>query len=635
MSLVQKFLPSELQNWFKESKIELAVEDILIGIQKGFYDAEQGSESIRLLIQKGLETTPIPDQLNFDHFRNLIDEGDYIQATGKLDYSRSGEPSLFVEKYRILTKSLRPLPDTIEYSNTESRYLDRVADFKSNTKDENDLSIREVVKLKAKYWDIWRDEMDKEEFLAVECPVFEAIPGGAETKPFKTFYNELDQEMSLRISLELPLKKLIAGGFERVYEIGRIFRNEGSSPQHLQEYTAIEWYCAYTDYDWAAKFVKRVYQRIVEEILGKMVQIAYNGKTVDWSEWCSATEAKRNGWELVTKEDEPNAGWPKIKYFEAVRHFSGGKIDTENKTAEELVEMSFENGISEARVEDGMGNLLDRLWKKARVNTSNPFFLILPPVELEPLAKRDPNNKELTQRWQVVAGGAELGKAFSELNDPIDQFGRFDEQQKAKDEGNEEAQSMDLDYIKAMEYGMPPMSGFGTSERFVSFLLGKHIKECVTFPHVRTEEVNINKTTKVFHIILNEDPKIPQWQKLNAASHLTGAVIAHNLSKRDVIDIDKGITQDGLEIPMDLRWGIVIKKAKSQEIIDLFKTSQKDNELETTVFGEEFFTAKDDIQAIEMLKKKDAKDINWIGVLIYGPKNKVEKATKNFIKFEE
>jgi lysyl-tRNA synthetase, class II len=180
-----------------------------------------------------------------------------------------------------------------------------------------------------------------------------------------------------------------------------------------------------------------------------------------------------------------------------VRYFSDGKIDTMGKTDEELVSMCNSLGIMDVKIADGTATLLDKLWKKARVNTVHPFFLVLPPVELEPLAKRDPQNPKLTQRFQVVAGGAELGKAFSELNDPIDQFGRFEHQQKARDEGNDEAQFMDKAYVEAMEYGMPPMAGFGTSERFVSFLLGKHIKECVTFPHVRNKMVNDTKNEEI------------------------------------------------------------------------------------------------------------------------------------------
>ena len=486
--LTEQFLTPDMLSWTKVTGLYPQIESILENIKKSYYDSKKGAKMILALVEFELEKNPL-NTMNFEHFRSLVEQGDYIQVYGQLDYSKSGEPSLFVEEYKILTKALRPLPEKMEYDNTESRYLDKVADYKMNTRDENGLSVRDVVRMKSKYWEIWRDEMTKEGFLSVECPIFESIPGGAEAKPFTTFYNELDQEMYLRISLELPLKKLIAGGFEKVYEIGRIFRNEGSSPQHLQEYTQIEWYCAYRDYDWAASFVKRVYQRVVLELLETMIQVDYNGNQINWGEWCSRAEAKKNNWELIGMDgqENPEIGWPKINYFDAVRYFSGGVIDTENKTEQELCDMGKQFDL-DMTVDLGLATLLDKLWKKARVNTHNPFFLCLPPVALEPLAKRDPKNPELTQRWQVVAGGAELGKAFSELNDPIDQFGRFEDQQKARDAGNEEAQFMDTNYVKAMEYGMPPMAGFGTSERFVSFLLGKHIRECVTFPHIRENQ---------------------------------------------------------------------------------------------------------------------------------------------------
>ncbi len=562
-------------------------------------------------------------ELNFKNFVKLVDEGDYIQATGKLELSQSGQPSLFVDSYKILTKSIRPLPDKLEYNNLEQRYLDRTADFKLNTLDENGLSTRDIVRIKSKYWQIWREEMEIEGFLPVEIPVLEQIPGGAEAKPFVTYYNELDQDMYLRISLELPLKKLIAGGFESVYEIGRIFRNEGSSPQHLQEYTQIEWYKSYTDYIWAAKFVKRVYQRIVMEILGDTKQIDYNGNEINWGDWCTPELAAEKGWEMI-------GGWPMIPYFDAMRYFSNGEIDTENKTAEELVELGKKHDIDDLSVELGIGTLLDKLWKKVRVNTRDPFFLCLPPVELEPLAKRDPKNPNLTQRWQIVAGGAELGKAFSELNDPIDQFGRFQEQQKARDAGNDEAQFMDEGYVKAMEYGMPPMSGFGTSERFVSFLLGKHIRECVTFPHIKSNENQAAKTkeTNVAHCVVLKNDDIELWEQINASSHLSASFAAREGRKLFYTDSCK--SSDGTEILMNIQDAIVIKQAdSSNELLELKKLAESNN-LTISVFTKAMIKTSDDSKIVESYSKKPIEDIEFRGILVYGKINTVRKITENF-----
>jgi lysyl-tRNA synthetase class 2 len=353
---------------------------------------ESNPEGFQFIFKKDdLPGKVTQESLTFEEFKSLIDEGDYIQATGKLDYSQRGEPSLFVTEFRILTKSIRPLPDTLEYSNVEERFTNRVVDFKMNTRDKESLSVRDIVRLKARFWKIWREELDSEGFLEVECPIFEHIPGGANAKPFTTYYNELDQEMYLRISLELPLKKLIAGGFEKVYEIGRIFRNEGASPQHLQEYTQIEYYWAYTDYHQAMEFVSRVYKRIVEEINGNLITKDYYDNEINWGDWMTKEEADKNGWTLVN-------GWPAIPYFEAIKYFSKDSVDLDGKTHTELLKVAKKYEV-EVESNISYGNLLDKIYKKiARPNIINPIFLYAQPVELEPLAKRDPEKPKISSQ---------------------------------------------------------------------------------------------------------------------------------------------------------------------------------------------------------------------------------------------
>jgi lysyl-tRNA synthetase, class II len=625
---IRDYKLAELDNLFKttlpegESHLVGRIKTIRMSGKIAFYILEDESlpEGFQVILKKDV----LPERSNFESFsfediKTTLDDGDYVQVKGKLELSLRGQQSMMVNAITILTKALRPLPDELDYTNLEERYTNRVVDYKMNTKDDNGLSVRDVVRLKAKYWNIWREEMEKEGFTSVENPIFEHTPGGAEAKPFTTFYNELDQDMYLRISLELPLKRLIAGGFERVYEIGRIFRNESSSPQHLQEYSQIEWYCAYTDYNWAGNFVKRVYQRIVKEVLGDYTQVDYYGTTINWGEWCTKEEADKNDWEL-------EGGWPKIKYFDAVRYFSNGKIDTEQKTAEELVAMCNDNGIEDVRIEDGMATLLDKLWKKARVNTTNPFFLILPPVELEPLAKRDPSEQHLTQRWQIVAGKAELGKAFSELNDPIDQLSRFSEQQAARDAGNDEAQFQDDDYIKAMELGMPPMSGFGTSERFLSFLLGKHIKECSTFPYIkRIEKALTKKRTMVAHAVILDLPSIPMWSKLNACSHL-GAAFAARVGKA-LIDVENSESKDGFLIPMNIQHAIINYKTEDRAKLINYIMRAEQLGLECSVFTEDMRNSSNDSDVEFEHSKKPIESINILGVCIYGKKSDVELLT--------
>lgn len=581
-----------------------------------------------------LTESGIPDKaLTFEDFKNLIDEGDYIQATGKLDYSMRGEPSLFVSEFRILTKALRPLPEKLEYENIEARYLDRVADFKSNTVDSKGLSVREMIRLKSKYWQIWREEMLEAGFLEVECPIFEATPGGADAKPFTTFYNQLDQEMYLRIALELPLKKLIASGFEKVFEIGRIFRNEGSDPTHLQEFTFIEWYWAYSNYYDAMPFIAKIYRRIAQEILGSLDQVDYQGNHINWGPWLGKLEAKKNNWELVD-------GWPAIPYFEAVRYFSkkyypGGEVDLECKNYDELLEIASKHKIE---IEKGtsISNLIDKIYKKvARPFMINPMFLILQPVALEPLAKRDPNNPELVHRWQIIAGGAELGKCFSELNDPIDQYERFLEQQKARDAGDEEAQFMNEDYVKALEYGLPPLSGFGMSERLFSFLLGKHIRETTTFPYVRSIETSQHqkaKKTMVAHAIILDTPEIPLWSKMNAVAHLSASLGSREGKK--LIWMDYTQTQDGEKIPMNIQHAIMMKKTdKRNDIWELKQLADKNPELEVTIFTEEMRDSSNDEKVKLAQEGKKASEIGWLGILVFGEKKVVEQLTENFQNF--
>lgn len=571
-------------------------------------------------IKKIFQSPTIPS-MNFEDFKNLIDEGDYIQVFGKLDYSQRGQPSLFVEAYTILTKSLRQTVAKIDYQDLEFRYLNRVEDYKVNTRDEKGLSVREMIYLKSKFWKIWREEMEKEGFLEIETPVFKTTPSGAESKPFKTYYNELEQEVFLRMELELAQKKLIAGGFEKIFEIGRQFRNEGSSPQHLQEYTQIEWYCCYKDYYYGMKLTKRIYQRLAQAILGSLIQIDYRKQEINWGDWCSKKEADKHGWKLLQ-------GWPLIPYYEAFKYFSGGKIDVSDKDINELCELGRQLGL-ELSPKLGMATVLDKIWKKIRVKTRNPFFLILPPAVLEPLAKRSPDNPNLTERFQVVAGGAELGKGFSELNDPLDQFARFYEQQKAADEGNEEAMVMDMDYVKALEFGTPPMAGYGASERLFSFFLGKHIKECLTFPHYKSETKKHEKSnsTQVMHLIMVKKPGVENWKIINTAAHLAAGIAARE--GRSLLTQDYHLSKDNQKIYLNISQAILLKQTDSIEELLRIKHLAEEQNLTISCFTSDMQNLTNDSKISLSHKSLSAEKIDWLGISIFGKKYQVEKITES------
>jgi Lysyl-tRNA synthetase (class II) len=276
---------------------------------------------------------------------------------------------------------------------------------------------------------------------------------------------------------------------------------------------------------------------------------------------------------------------------------------------------------------------MDKIYKKvARPHIHNPIFLALVPVELEPLAKRHPPQPNLTERWQIVAGTAELGKCFSELNDPVDQFERFQQQQAARDAGDEEAQFMDEDYVKALELGTPPMAGFGTSERFLSFLLGKHIRECVTFPHVRTQEnkPGKSKTTMVAHVVLWNHPELAEWQKYNTIAHLTASFAARE--GKQLIVFEHSHTQDGENIPMNIQHAIMIKQTDDLNKLRQLKRLAEQEKLLVTVFTEEMQLTSDNYKVNQLHTQKLSSEIKYLGVLVYGKKSSVEKLTTEFTK---
>jgi lysyl-tRNA synthetase class 2 len=265
----------------------------------------------------------------------------------------------------------------------------------------------------------------------------------------------------MRISLELPLKRLLVGGYEKVFEIGRVFRNEGIDRDHLQEYDAMEFYWAYADYKKGMDLVERLYKLIVEKVTGGM-ETEYEGYKIKWG-----------------------GEWPRLDYFELFQKETG--LDLNTVTSEELHNKAHELKI---KVEKGIGRgrLIDAIYKKAvRPKLINPCFLVGHPLETSPLAKKDPSNPKKILRFQPIAGGTELGNGFSELNDPIDQNQRFEEQMKMKAQGDKEAQMMDKDYVEALEYGMPPAVGFGMSERVFSVLMNRSIRETIIFPPMKEE----------------------------------------------------------------------------------------------------------------------------------------------------
>ncbi len=409
-----------------------------------FLDVED--ESGRMQAVANAKTTA-----NFKKIVPNLDGGDFVAVGGKLFTTKRGEKSVEVKKLVLLTKSLRPLPaDYYGLEDTEVRLRQRYLEMLMNPE------VRRLFTRKAKFWATIRRELAAAGFTEVETGVLEAMPGGAEAEPFVTRHRALDDDFYLRISLEIALKKLMVGGWEKIFEIGRVFRNEGIDAEHLQDYTQMEFYLAYTNYEELMELVERMYKKVIKETFGTLI-FEYNGKKVNWGK-----------------------KWPKVDYFDIFKKKSG--IDLKKATEAELRRKAEALGLKVERAA-GKGRIIDAIFKKmARPTLVEPVMLINPPVEIEPLAKRRPEELKQVERFQVIAHGTELGKGFSEANDPVDQRERLEEQERLREKGDKEAQRLDEEFLTALEYGMPPTAGFGMSERLFAVLAGRPIRETVFFP---------------------------------------------------------------------------------------------------------------------------------------------------------
>lgn len=392
---------------------------------------------------------------------NLLDVGDFLQITGEIGKTSTGEVSIIAKSIRLLSKSLRPLPDKWEglvdpELKHRKRYLDLIMDQ----------STRELFVRKSLFWKKSREFMDKNGFMEVETPILEHFTGGADAKPFKTHHNALDEDFYLRISSELYQKRLIGGGFEKIYTLGPNFRNEGIDEEHLQEYYQLEWYWAYADYKDNMNLVRDCIRYVAKEVYG-------------------TTKFTSHGHEFDLDDE-----WEEIDYVQVLKDKLG--IDIFNDNDEKLLEVVKSKGIKlEGAV--NRNRLIDNLWKLIRKDISGPAFLINEPKFMSPLAKSKASDENITERFHVIIAGSELGNGYSELNDPVDQYKRFIEQQEARDKGDDEAQMMDIDFVEMLEHGMPPTSGYGHSERLFWFLEDLPAREATLFPQMRLkidEDVN-------------------------------------------------------------------------------------------------------------------------------------------------
>ena len=432
-----------------------------------FVELQDSKGRIQIYISRDDINSEAQPEMYNTVFKKLLDIGDFIGIKGFVFRTQTGEISVHTEELTVLSKSLRPLPivkykDGVAFDafeDPEQRFRQRYVDLVVNE------GVKDIFMKRTKVYQVMRDYFNSQDYIEVETPILQSIPGGASARPFMTHHNALDIPLYLRVANELYLKRLIVGGFEGVYEFSKNFRNEGMDRTHNPEFTAMEIYVAYKDYNWMMTFTEKMIEKICLEVNGKN-EIMVGDKLISFQ-----TPFKR------------------ITMIDAIKEYTG--IDINGMDEVQLREVCKTLHI-EADETMGKGKMIDEIFgEKCEGNYIQPTFITDYPREMSPLCKRHRDNPELTERFELMVNGKELANAYSELNDPIDQLGRFQEQLKLSEKGDDEAMFIDMDFVRSLEYGMPPTSGMGIGmDRLVMLMTGQQaIQEVLFFPQMKPEKV--------------------------------------------------------------------------------------------------------------------------------------------------
>jgi lysyl-tRNA synthetase class 2 len=520
----------EIKADFTEGKqVVVAGRLMVINIQgkASFGQLQDGEGRIQLYFNRDEICTGEDKSLYNNVFKKLLDLGDFVGITGTLFTTQVGEKTIMVKEFKLLAKALKPLPipkvkDGVTYdafTDPEMRYRQRYADLVVNPR------VKEVFIKRTKLFNAMRTFFNDAGYFEVETPVLQPIPGGAAARPFITHHNSLDIPLYMRIANELYLKRLIVGGFDGVYEFSKNFRNEGMDRTHNPEFTAMEIYVSYKDYNWMMNFAEQLLEHCA---------IAVNG----------TSEAVFGEHKIDFK-----APYARVTMADSIKHFTG--FDITGKTEDEIREAAKSMHI-EVNETMGKGKLIDEIFgEKCEGNYIQPTFITDYPKEMSPLCKEHRDNPELTERFELMVCGKEIANAYSELNDPIDQRERFEHQLKLAQKGDDEAtEFIDEDFLRALEYGMPPTSGMGIGmDRLIMFLTNNQsIQEVLFFPQMRPEK-------KAPSIELNDEEK---------------AVLAL-VEKAGKIDLNELKTQSGLS---NKKWDKTIKGLTKKEVAKVSKTAE-------------------------------------------------------------
>lgn len=432
-----------------------------------FMNIQDNTGNIQVYLRRE-EICPGEDTSFFDvAIKKLLDLGDFVQVEGFAFRTRTGEITIHAKAFRILSKSLRPLPVVKRdaeghiydaFTDPEQRYRMRYVDLTVNPE------YKAIFTKRSRIVSAMRRYFDNQGWLEVETPILQPIHGGAAARPFKTHHNTLDMPLYLRIANELYLKRLIVGGYDGVYEIGKMFRNEGMDRTHNPEFTSMEIYVAYKDYVWMMEMVEQCLEYITREVNGGETTVQVGDKTIDFA-----------------------GPYRRLTMYDAIREYSGIDISDMDEAALRKVCRELHIEIDDTM---GRGKLIDEIFgAKVEANLVQPTYIIDYPIEMTPLAKKHRTNPDLVERFELFVNGKEIANAYSELNDPIDQRQRFEEQLRLAERGDEEAMALDEDFLRALEYGMPPTSGLGIGIDRLAMLLTNQqtIQEVLFFPQMRAE----------------------------------------------------------------------------------------------------------------------------------------------------
>ncbi len=615
---------------------EVSVVGRIINIRKfgkiAFVVIRDASGSVQLFLREGVVEALKPEdsQLGLDQLP-LLDSGDFVEAHGPVIKTQTGEISVEVHRLRLLTKALRPLPSAQDgFTNKEERMRRRYVDTNANQ------DVYQRYLRRSSFWQSTREFLMGEGFIEMNTPVLELTTGGADATPFVTNMDALDQDFYLRISHELPLKRLLVGGYEKVFDIGPRFRNENYSDEHLPEHNAMEWYWAYADWEQGIKLTERLVRAVADKTWGKRQFKLANGMDVDLG--------------------ADGQDWPRMSFVDIIRDNYG--LDVFACTLDDVKEQLHKHGLEVEKTENRSRGI-DKLWKKVRATLAGPAFLVDIPTFLQPLAKTQPGRPELTEQFNLILGGSELCKAYSELNDPIDQLNRFKEQQAMRDAGDDEAMMLDIDYVEALEYAMPPACGFGYSERLFWFLEGVTAREGVIFPQLRREvdevtrsiypELNLNQAAQQtahrnvvapnpdmpgegeyqLAVILNKTVEVGKL--LNAASHAVSGFIGTLPDPTRLNYLEYHDQTGEFDAIISHHPTIILRGSDSKELVKAYRKAREAHLpanafIETMTLGPSF-------EEIEVVKSKAIDDLDFWGVVLFGKAEDVKKVTKDFQLF--